>query len=164
MSDYKPGQVARATVRGVPDVLVARTSDQMPWIRLDGPAVGSLWLLDEHLTDVRPLILLDLGDDAADVVEYLKVATDGFDKAAYGMEAWGGRGPLRKIADQIEKQTKPPRMDEPGWGSIVVAHTKANLTRRRILRTGGGVWEDEDGRGHMWSDLIDPEPWDGGAS
>jgi hypothetical protein len=73
---------------------------------------------------------------------------------------------LRFLADQIEEQTKPARIPEPGWGKKVIAHTERDKTRRQYVRfyEGDGIgailhWYGRGQRGAVkWDDLIDPEP------
>ena len=132
MTTYEPGTVAVATVRGVPNVRVIRIQPiaGATWVT-PLPVAGDLarhW--DEDVTDIRLLVVLDLDDPAA-TVEYLKEATDGFDKAAHGMDAWSGREPIRRVWAQIEAQTKPPRIPEPGlWGVV------RDATGEEWVRTG----------------------------
>ena len=62
---------------------------------------------------------------------------------------------VRAIADQIERQVKPPRIPEPGWGEQVVASTQTDEARRKFVRPGN-VWCDETGRQYVWNTLVDP--------
>jgi len=60
--EWKPDQVAVATVRGVEDVRVMRTNgirggDHI-WLTAAHIA-GYRWHLDDHVTDVRPLVVVD---------------------------------------------------------------------------------------------------------
>ena len=154
MSTYEPGTVAVATVRGVPNLRVMRTT---------GTAGGDdIWLTVEHVggwrthiatdvTDIRPLVMLDLDDpdaygcsavvhDPAKIVSALRETNS---VAAHA------------IARQIEAQTKPPRIPEPGLWGVVEAGSNAHPTRRKWVRYGMG-WRDLTGNPQQWSDLIDP--------
>lgn len=101
MTKYAAGTVAVATVRGVPNVrvMLAVPGSAMPWIGNADDGRGTYWHTDQQVTDVRPLVVLDLAapayGGAARVVEALR------------------RCPTRDsvslaLADQIEAQTKPP--------------------------------------------------------
>ena len=100
----------KATVRGVPDTIVMLTdADQVdPWVSLlttTTTAVHWRWHEARHITDARPLITLDLEDhgrvNAANLAQVLR--EDGYPY----------------LADQIEAQTKPARIPEPGlWGVV----------------------------------------------
>jgi hypothetical protein len=66
-------------------------------------------------------------------------------------------------ADQIEAQTKPARIPEPGWDGKVLAHTLNDDTRREFVRHGKSPsdarfnWSDGSGYGsNHWPDLINP--------
>jgi hypothetical protein len=98
---------------------------------------------NDGVTDVRPLIVLDLGTSVpAVVVNVLR-------KACY-----------YRLADQVEQQTKP-RIPEPEWGQKVTASTKGGKRREFVhafhQSDVGTVWTDARGFHAAWSDLIDPE-------
>jgi hypothetical protein len=64
---------------------------------------------------------------------------------------------IRLLADQIERQTKPPRIPEPGlWGVV----TAGDLTRDYWIHyraNGEEQWFSTDsGVTSTWDDLIDP--------
>src|SRR5690242_11464096 len=67
MSDFKPGTVAKATVRGVPDVTVFRRyspdAGVRDWAYNPDPEHGLNYSCDSDVanvvTDVRPLVVLD---------------------------------------------------------------------------------------------------------
>jgi hypothetical protein len=69
------------------------------------------------------------------------------------------RSLLLGLADQIEAQTKPPRIPEPGLWAVVEAHTEDGEERRRFVHHedahDGRAWERRGVR-RAWSDLIDP--------
>ena len=61
MSTYQPGTVAVATVRGAPNVRVVRVdyATTPEWMSFE-QVCGPLWHSAEFVTDVRPLVVLDL--------------------------------------------------------------------------------------------------------
>jgi hypothetical protein len=102
-----------------------------------------------QIADARPLIVLDLGSPefAAEIAPQIV--------ACLRREGWG------KTADQIEAQTKPARIPEPGWDGKVTASTDGNPTRRDFIRfstDGGRSWDWCDGSraASAWKYLIDP--------
>ena len=108
MSEYKPGTVAVATVRGVPNVRIVRGDGH--WAIA---ANTDDFIMDRHsdglVADVRPLVVLDL---------------DEFDRAEAAECVRGHRADdcrvVERIADQIEAQTRPPKPPEPqGLGAVV---------------------------------------------
>ena len=111
MSDYEPGTVAVATVRGVPDVRVMRREDH--WASVTHP-YGVNVHSDDLVTDVRPLVVLDLG---AWLPEYVAM----FPEWLRSKEADAPSGSLLcYLANEIEAQTRPPRIPEPtGLGAVV---------------------------------------------
>jgi len=140
VSALEPG-IYRATVCGIPDTIVT----VKPGVYSTTYAVGR-YNEDQHrdITDARPLIVLDLGgaaDTAARNLRALHSATADI------------------IADQIEAQTKPARIPEPGWGEKVRARTLGNGHEREFLRYKA---DDPDFRWadgceqYLWSALIDP--------
>jgi hypothetical protein len=94
------------------------------------------------VTDVRPLVVLDLHDFYDGAVDF--VAT----LRALNSETadW--------LADQIEEQVKPARIDEPGLYGVVSTEDPEGLVTYRWHSHGG--WHGEDGSIHEWDDLIDP--------
>ena len=109
MSALSPG-LYRATVRGEAGhvVMVDRFS------KVHNIDNGGAFELSD-ITDARPLIVLDLGDD--DPHHYIRALCQAEKRNhAYNLA-------LRKIADQIAEQTKPARIPEPNQGT----HVEANL-------------------------------------
>ena len=115
MSEYEPGTVATATVRGVPNVRIVRGDGH--WAvaaNIDDS------FIDRHsaglVTDVRPLVVLDPEDidtTPQETIPYLIRALRASDSDGYGPT-------LRMLADQIEAQTRPPKPEEPtGLGAVV---------------------------------------------
>ena len=163
MSTYEPGTVAVATVRGVPNVRVVAhygTSEpRLRWFTNDERAQGSAgdgWHMYD-VTDIRPLVVLDLEDPKFTVAALRDTLPEkARDHDRLNIE-------VLRLARQIEAQTKPPRIPEPGWGMRVVARVKGrdNDDYREFVHAYrsasiGTVWTDEVGFHASWSDLIDP--------
>lgn len=159
MSDWKPGTVAKATVRGVPDVTVFRVVQIHPdhvylWA-VAAKIAETTHFRDEDITDVRPLVVLDL--DESQGKDWLpgwlrsnisKVEQGCVSPSPIGKDmAW--------LADQIEAQTKPPRIPEPGpWGVVEAGTSKVPMVRRWV-RYGTG-WRDAFGGHEEWDNLLEP--------
>ena len=65
------------------------------------------------------------------------------------------------LADQIEAQSKPPRIPEPGLWGVVEAVGQRDMyeARERLtwVRTDGDVWRNDScGYGVAWGDLENP--------
>lgn len=156
MTDYKPGTVAKAAVRGVPNVTVfAFAADT--WAsgeKVDGTRVHDARLV----TDVRPLVVLDLGALSADA-PHLAIWADAVDLLRR-YESQLQSALLGDIADQIEAQTKPPRIPEPGVWGVVEAKTGPRGERTLLVRSAkasGADWTDvNDSQNWAWGDLYDP--------
>jgi hypothetical protein len=151
MSTYEPGQVAVATVRGVPKVRVIRDGHKDAW--LSGAIIdGFQWHLERtQVTDIRPLVVLDLDEH---------LSAGGFDwPAIVGvLRAPGdsGRYTREAIADQIEQQTKPPRIPEPGLWGVVEASVGPD-GRYKFVRFNDSSWMcTADSSTYPWAGLIDP--------
>lgn len=146
MTSYPAGTVAVATVRGVEGVRVMRNDVQWSSSR---PIAGYVSHLDTDVTDVRPLVVLDLQD----MPMHVSIAVHALREERTLTGAW--------IADQIEEQMKPPRMDQPAWGEKVTACTGVSPIRRDFVRSYVDTelrWVDRRGMYFAWDDLIDPEP------
>lgn len=119
MSEYQPGIVAVATVRGVPNVRVFRLPEGDWAHAAEVPGSDTNMFNDiseaEQVTDVRPLVVLDPADEH--VAGFLRSA---------GASVYYTHDVVR----QIEAQTKPPRIPEPGLWGVVEA-----------------TWEAGDGKG-----------------
>ena len=108
MSALKPG-LYRATVRGVADVTVMVTDWGYSHRCITQAGVDSLKYRDLHahrdgdITDARPLIVLNLEDPAATVQTLIAAANAEINPARIYDPR---RGALRKLAVQIEAQTK----------------------------------------------------------
>ena len=114
-TEWEPGTVAVATINGE-TLRVSRFRDE-GWILLTDP--DYYWPDDGStpVTDVRPLVVLDLdGYDTIHGPEALRFLADKADKGKGGNVF---ARIARDLADQIEAQTKPPRIPEPGlWGVV----------------------------------------------
>lgn len=177
-TDYQPGQAAVATVRGVPNVRVMRVSlaEGDEWV-CSAAVDGALWARDVQVTDVRPLIVLDLEalfagtmiveDRSQRLIRFLREIRewDGERHAGANMH-------IDRLINQIERQVKPPRIPEPGWGEKVTASITTPGTYRHRQHWVGVVsdvplhvqpegsclaWVSERGDRAAWSDLVDPE-------
>lgn len=148
MTDYKPGTVAKATVRGQEDVLVMR-DDADNWLSGEcfrgGHVHGDL-----VVTDVRPLVLLDL-EKAGSHLHPNEMARGG----VVTMLLDTGSRVARNIADQIEAQTKPPRIPEPGLWGVVEAWTDG-IPIRRWVHHEEDRWVCDTGERRNWEALSDP--------
>lgn len=142
--DWPVGTVAVATVRGIGGVRVMRCSaySDLPWVSAHRSPERDFRHGDRHVTDVRPLIVLDLGGiDVAELLDDLR----------------GGAAAL-DVADQIEAQTKPPRMAEPGLWGVVSASVRGRGSEGFDFIHSHGVWLGERGGQFTWDELIDPQP------
>ena len=104
----------------------------------------------------RDAIVLDL-DAANDLIPRSEVAETAI-KALRKSPFISDSG----LADQIEAQTKPPRIPEPGLWGVVEASTPDDPDRRKFGRVpsegdDADQWtESYDEVWRAWSDLIDP--------
>jgi hypothetical protein len=139
MSTYEPGQVAVATVRGVPNVRIWRTPFSN-WVS-ERAILQETAHVDRVVTDIRPLVVLDI---PIDVIPH---------KMARALRKYD----FLWLADQIEQQTKPPRIPEPGLWGVVEASVKEHDQRLRWVRLGDNYRpDDRDEYDRLWCDLIDP--------
>lgn len=164
MSTYEPGTVAVATVRGVPNVRVFRIRDHheiVRWVTADN-LNGWLGHHDSDVTDVRPLVVLDLDSNVnAERVWLFIEEIKGWIRSGAVENQTGGTAELDAITDAIRAALPPPRIPEPGWGEQVIAHIagfEANRERWVAVKDGPCQWwHSESGRRYAWSDLVDPE-------
>jgi hypothetical protein len=134
VNDYAPGTVAIATVRGVKGVKVVRVASSLvnaPWVtveRLDG---SGAWHYDSDVTDIKPLVVLDLGYHPDQYVHALRwVEHQSGQGYPFIPSPANERNDACWIADQIEAQTRPPRIPEPnGLGAVV-----ANANGHKFVR------------------------------
>jgi hypothetical protein len=143
MSDYPVGTVAVGKVLGR-DARLLRSMHGWHFVPTD--AVHPSGFADDgrdhpEVADVRPLVVLDLDPNAHVGPDVLvrKLRRDGY----------------CDLADQIEAQTEPPRIPEPGrWGVVrgwdgqVYVRTSAVHVKHgwRCVTGGGGpiAWDDID--------------------
>ena len=147
VSALEPG-LYKATVHGVPDTTVLISTSQGAGFTSE--VIGE-WRthLREDITDARPLIALDLGEDPS----HVKYVVDVLRNARH---MW-----TNDAADQIARQTKPARIPEPGHiGASVKAASDDGLDVVRPWTRFSTIllanWIDADGRKRKWVDLIDP--------
>jgi hypothetical protein len=99
-----------------------------------------------YTTDARPLIVLDTNPVSVKVIASILRASG-----------------YRRIADDIEAQTKPARIPEPKHiGSLVTASASSIngvCVWTRYAETGRNIWITPLGIRRAWSELIDPEPF-----
>jgi len=144
-----PG-IYKATVRGVPDQIVMVGDDEHGRTMTNLGRLSHLHTL-MHITDARPLIVLDPESDQ--VRDFLR---------NYGVGS-AGSYVLERLATQIEAQFQPPRIEEPSLvGSLVVASLVSEVDGSERLWTrfraaGPHCWIDQSARIRSWSDLADPE-------
>jgi hypothetical protein len=156
MSTYEPGQVAVATVRGVPNVRVFHYEyDGVRGWCSDEQVEGETDHAEYVVTDIRPLVVLDFGT-RTDLTSLVRLLRDDNNSPL-------DRATSRSIADQIEQQTKPPRIPEPGLWGVVEAPDGAQYVRIdtapenhswQLLGEPSAV----DERYVRWSDIADPKP------
>ena len=154
MSEYKPGTVAVATVRGVKNVRVMLDVDG-EW--LSATIVGGYQFhRDENVTDIRPQVLLDVAE------MYDGVGMGGWEYVIRALRDRSYRAVFTRedIADQIEAQIRPPRIPEPGlWGVVRDSHGYEYV---RVGRLSDAPWQvlgvaaAEKDRYHRWGDIEDP--------
>ena len=142
MSALEPGFYT-ATVEGVPDILIMITDDGgSGWTTRKVPDTpyGTYGHGPADFTDARPLIVLDLSDRHRReyVLEILRAARHGW---------------THDVADQIEAQTKPARIPEPGLWGVVEA---GGYRWVRYSLAGYDDWVDLLGKQNEWDVLIDP--------
>lgn len=107
-ADYKPGTVAVATVVGIEGVRVWRLNSAA-WVTseiVDGSKVHG----DSKVTDVRPLVVLDVAPEKLrQFVAWIREDT----------AASPGAGWIEVVCSQIEAQTKPRVAEPQGLGAVV---------------------------------------------
>jgi len=116
-------------------------------------AAKNLTLMAEHVAEQRrkPVVVLDLEPmyDGVDMGGWSYVVNTLRDESSKAVMTRGD------IADQIEAQTKPPRIPEPGlWG--VVDAGAGRIPVRRWVHHEEDWWVADTGDRVMWGDLEDP--------
>lgn len=150
MTDYKPGTIAKATVRGVPDVTVMRTDDA-------GSAefTALVWLTPQHfsghrhhfashVTNVRPLVVLDL-DSPRSVVEAFRNLRTAL-REGHVLPLF-----IEQVLDQIEAQTRPAIEEPKGLGAVVESDD-ALWWVRNSGGIDGFVWQSGNAK-RRWADV-----------
>lgn len=161
MSTYEPGTVADITIS---NGHTSKTFTRAFYSAFDGqwisPTAGRIYAdgTSDHwnVTDVRPLVVLDDRNEYRRVADMLRETAENFfvpDAAALAL----------KVADQIEAQTKPPRIPEPGlWGVVTAGHKHLDDGRRsqfvRVATTGRVQWVECEAEADWctWDALVDP--------
>ena len=137
MSEYAPGTVAVATVRGVENVRVMW--DGVDWV---GAKVHHSYEHGmEDVTDVRPLVVLDPEDDAD-----VKRLCEAYRSVDHGV----GTMPMQKA---LRALVRPPKPAEPtAIGSRVEEANGIRYTRFSDSEAhNDGDWINEDGVVVQWS-------------
>jgi len=144
--ELEPG-LYRATVRGVPNVMVLIADSGFGHTIERYDYAGQSFPEHIHgsskITDACPLIVLDLSGFISDelLIEHLRGA-EWFDTDS--------------LADQVEAQTKPPRIPEPlHWGSKVRT-ARATYVLLDIATLGRRWLDQHDGQLYKWDALADP--------
>jgi hypothetical protein len=145
MTEYKPGTVAKATVRGVPDVTAFAfvagawvSAEDVGDTRVHGPS---------KVTDVRPLVVLDLDG---------LVRPDTLVNWFRHNSLCGSIAVAESVANQIEAQIKPPRIPEPGLWGVVEAPTQRGGYVWQWVHHPKDVWLNAEGDSCPWAKLVDP--------
>ena len=109
---------------------------------------------DESVTDIRPQVPLDLdGYSGERAVNYLRnLARESRDVMGNTPSPRGKLALL--IADQIEAQTKPKRIPEPGQFGVVEAGGDHSPGRHKWVRQGDLWWNGAAWT--TWETLTDP--------
>lgn len=142
-TDYELGTVAIVKVSQSDCGRRAFRLDNNGWTM---SAKGYVW--DNDATDVRPLVVLDI-DACTNPADALRLIANEDTVNAK-------RSLLLNIADQIEAQTKPPRIPEPGLWGVVEAGFENNKVRTNWVHHHSGWFRGADDCGRSWSDLIEP--------
>lgn len=147
MSEYEPGTVAVATVRGVPNVRVFRYSE-VSWVSSE-PVKHTLvhHEVEGHVTDVRPLVVLDPED--REQVERLASAC----RAAFGWRTGADENDVTQTQVALRSLTRPPKPDEPKGRYAEVEDGDGYVWFRDPV----GSWRRVDSPGnyvcHMWESV-----------
>ena len=130
MTALTPG-LYRATVRGVADTIVLVDETHMGHLGTWGNA-SSCHAPEDHITGARPLIVLDISTWFPHRAAALLKAFDQMSLNDAGAAAF-----LQDVLEQIEAQSKPARIEEPGlWG--VVEASSSTVGTNLWVREGDG--------------------------
>lgn len=134
MSGVEPGTVAVGQVRGRGPQRLFRGAQC--WAFVDH--ADASWIADAAVTDVRPLIVLDL--DRPDLLLHA-LKTD---------DPWRTDRDWQEVARQIEAQIKPPKPDEP-MGDGAVVEDRCGYRWVRIAGPGDGpAWRHRGHNAREW--------------
>lgn len=153
MTALRPG-LYRATVRGLSDQIGMVQDEDGDFLTMQ--AAGGWWCHPAHfITDARPLIVLDIDNWLPGRVEALPRWIRNQAALSFGIDEEFAAD----IADQIEAQTRPPRIPEPGLWGVVEAALDGNAERMHFVRgtlTLRAWLCNEDASSNRWDNLIDP--------
>ena len=155
MSAYPLGTVAWADIDGVGSYKVMHigTENGTAWAHTNDET-GQVLTSQDRLSNIRPLVVLDLEvigkhlptrGDWSEAVHSLRHKKD---PAAFFTTNL-------RIAEQIEAQTKPPRIPEPSLYGVVSSEDDAGLTTYFWHSHGG--WHGENGSLVEWNDIHSPK-------
>ena len=152
MSAYESGTVA----------MVTALNRSTPWRAFfDGKTwreCGSDGFCVDSPTSIRPLVVLDLSaapfasddvipSDFAEWLRFLGTRDVAIKREREVFAKW--------LADQIEAQSQPARIPEPGVWGVVEAAWNSGGYRWQWVRHGR-AWLNAEGERADWNDLIDP--------
>ena len=119
----------------------------------------SVWLnelacqVEIQIVDARPLIVLDLDEnDARHLVSYLEITVERHPDQLGTV----GRAVYTNVAAQIEAQTKPARIPEPGLWGVVRASLPDDTTVSSWVHIRGHRWYTEHHGCAAWDVLVYP--------
>jgi hypothetical protein len=158
MSDYEPGTVAEATVRGVKGVRVFRRYSPdtgiRDWAYNPDPVRGLNYSCDSDagnvVTDIRPLVVLDPED-------YSQIR--GLIQGSSYLGPGAMTRPLTEAIQQVLRKMAETRIPEPGlWGVVEAgaAREGSPLRGRRTWVRHSRGWVDTTALTYDWDSLIDP--------
>jgi hypothetical protein len=163
MTRHEPGTVARATVRGVKNVLVFRRGSTpggpADWAYSPDPEHGLNYTCDSDVFDVvrdiRPLVVLD-PKDYEQSSALAKALVEAMHAAGDKHSAANGVHPAT-VAVAIAALTKPPRIPEPGLWGVVEAGTREDPNKRKaFVNYPDEGWCADAVSAYSWRNLVDP--------
>jgi hypothetical protein len=139
MSTYEPGTVANLSIQGEKVRGIVRDDE---WLIVGHSYFKSIAVGNDALIqDIRPLVVLDL--------DYIRFERYGMPQILHLMRTDHRLAPM---ADQIEAQTNPPRIPEPGlWGVVT-----DNGDDTWVCTEPGRWTRIVDGVEWPWVDIADP--------
>lgn len=153
-AEWKPGDLAIATVRGEPGVRIMRTGDPLRPLWHSAVAGGSgveslQWHGAENVTNLRRLIVIDPED---------REQVEGLVEAFRSQPAWYS-ATKRQVVDDMQAALRslvaPPKPDEPtGLGAVVYGWAYTDTLRPFVrCASKNAPWMDDGGNGHNWSEI-----------